>query len=130
MIDEHYERTIDLIRDAAKYILNQNATPPKKDDMSEIMRRALTTQHVVPQFLEAALRFPTASIEYLAFIKSEKEKHEGRAIEDSAAWFLNRLADQLTSERSRPEVDHSFVLPNSFKQYRETENWPKHHQQV
>lgn len=126
VVDEHFERLRDLLRDAAQFIRDENATPAPPNNTTEIIRRVWTIHSTVPALLEAALRLPTASERYRGFLKLEKEKRGEDAIVNAAAWFLNELADELRFK----EVDHSFVLPNSFKQYRDTENWPKHHEQA
>lgn len=127
VVDEHYDITIDLLREAAQFIRDEEKKPVKPGDAEEHMRRAWTLYSTMPDFLEAAFRFPTAANDYRGFLKVEQEKHGGDAVPTAAAWFLERLADRLaTTDDINPEVDHSFVLPKTFKQYRDADNWPKH----
>jgi hypothetical protein len=127
VVDEHYDITIDPIRDAAQLIREEEHKPVDQDDTTELVRRAWTIHKSAPEFLSAALRFPTTADDYLAFIASEREKHGKEAVPQAAAWFLERLADRLaTADHINPEVDHTFVLPKTFEQFREADNWPKH----
>lgn len=120
--DERTERIRTLLREAAQMVREQQGRVRDKPSTDDAIRDAWTIHATIPAFLHAAFVLPKWKENYEGFVKLEREKRGHQAVPESAAKFLERMAEGVTPG----DVDESFVLPNSFRQYRETENWPGH----
>jgi hypothetical protein len=93
-----------------------------KTSSEDAIRHVWVIYETVPKFLTSAFLLPKWADDYKGFLESGKGKRGSQAVPEAAASFLEKMADKFDVD----ERDDSFVLPNSFRQYRETENWPSH----
>jgi hypothetical protein len=117
-------RTRALLRQAAQMARAnpfRSKEKPSGYSFDDSIKAAWPLHVTIPQFLRGALFLPTRATEYEQFMNAEREKRGTQALPESAALFLERAADQLTEA----ELDPSFLLPQTFKQFREADNWPE-----
>jgi hypothetical protein len=107
-----------VLREAATLV--RFSRPHASMSIEEITGHVWPMRMIVPELLKMALRIPKAD-EYLAFLRTERDKYGAdREPCDSAAEYLDRLADRLTEA----DVDPGFVIPERFEQFNPA-TWPK-----
>jgi hypothetical protein len=110
-----------LLREAAAKLREEQIKPHDQPSAREAVAFAWTLHETVPRLLNSALMLPNTANDYSALVVAERDKGGHEMVPEVAARFVERVAERLTVD----DLDESFVLPTSFRQFRETSEWPK-----